>query len=266
MVFVFDLDGTLLKDDYTISKNTIELIKELETHNQTIVFASGRMLVSIRKIVKKFFSKDFPIIAYNGAMVFVPNEGIIFEKTLDYENTKKTIEFLRTKNVHRQAYVNDELFTEEDNEKIKFYSKHSDVNYKVVNDLIELIKSKEPTKLLAIDSPERLDIILEELNNLDIKAEIFKSMNIFLDIVPKDINKAIALNNLLKYLNLENEKIIVFGDNHNDIPLFKMADFSVAVENAVDELKNVADFVSKTNNEDGVYYAIAKNFPEYLRK
>lgn len=264
MVFVFDLDGTLLKDDYTISKYTIETIDKLEKQNHTIVFASGRMLVSIRKIIQKYFFRDFPIIAYNGAMVFVQNNGIIFEKTLDYESSKKVIEFLRIKNIHRQAYVNDRLFSEEDNDKIKFYSKHADVEYKIVNDLVELLKQKEPTKLLAIDKPEKLDFIKEELDNLNLKAEIFKSMNIFLDIVPKGIDKAIALNNLLEYLNIKEEKIIAFGDNHNDISLFKMADFSIAVENAVEELKNVADFVSKNNNEDGVFYAIAENFPEYL--
>lgn len=265
MVFVFDLDGTLLKDDYTISKNTIEAIDKLSKQNHTIVFASGRMLISIRKIIQKYFSRDFPIIAYNGAMVFVPNNGIIFEKTLDFETSKNVIEYLRIKNIHRQAYVNDKLFSEEDNDKIKFYSKHSDVEYILVNDLVELIKQKKPTKLLAIDTPEKLDFIKKELDKLNLKAEIFKSMNIFLDIVPQGIDKAIALHNLLEFLNIKNEKIIAFGDNHNDISLFKLADFSIAVENAVEELKNIADFVSKSNNEDGVFHAIAENFPEYLQ-
>ncbi|SHH44743.1 Cof-type HAD-IIB family hydrolase [Thermosipho atlanticus] len=266
MVFVFDLDGTLLKKDNTISPNMVALIKRLDKNNHRIVFASGRMLISIRKIVEKYFQKMFPIIAYNGAMVFIPNKGIIFEKTLDFQTSKEIIELLRNKNIHRQAYINDELFSEEDNENIKFYSRHAGVEYKVVEDLIELIKHKNSTKLLAIDSPMKLDKLKEELENLNLNAEIFKSMNIFLDIVPKDVNKAIALKYLLKTLKAEHEKLIVFGDNHNDIPLFKFADFSIAVGNAVTELKKIADFVSKTNDEDGVYYALTEKFPEFLKE
>ncbi|MBO8161904.1 MAG: HAD family hydrolase [Thermosipho sp. (in: Bacteria)] len=265
MIFVFDLDGTLLLNDYSISKNMIKIISNLDKKGHKIIFASGRMLVSINQLINKFLKKEYPIIAYNGAMVYLPKDGIIFEKNIDFEISKFIIEFLRKKNIHRQAYINDKLYSEEDNEEVKFYSKHANVEYHVVKDLVELIKQKNPTKLLAIDSPENLNILLKELRELDLNVEIFKSMNIFLDIVPKNINKAHALNNLLKHMNCLNEKIIVFGDNHNDIPLFKIADISFAVENAVDELKDIADFVIPASYEDGVFQAFNTFLKEYIK-
>ncbi|MBB6062092.1 hypothetical protein HNP65_000514 [Thermosipho japonicus] len=264
MVFVFDIDGTLLKSDYTVSQETVVAIKSLERNDHTVIFASGRMLVSVKKFLRKFFGKDFPVIAYNGGMVWIPEKGVVFEKSVDFESTKKIIEFLRGKSLHRQIYVDDKLYGEEDNEYIKSYARHADVEYFIVEDLVKLSKEKLPTKILSIADEKVLDNVKDELDKMNLNVDIFKSMNIFLDIVPKNVNKAEALKYLIDKLNCRDQKIVVFGDNHNDIGMFKMADFSVAVGNAIEELKKEADYIAPSNDEDGVYVALSNYFSDII--
>lgn len=264
MVFVFDIDGTLIRNDYTISEKTVNAIKNLEKNGNVIIFASGRMLISVQKVIKKFFNKSYPIIAYNGGMVWIQDKGIVFEKSVDFKSTKKVIEYFRQRGIHRQLYVNDKLYGEEDNDEIKSYAKHADVDYYIVEDLLELVSKKNPTKILAISDSETLKSSKKELEKLNLNVDIFKSMDIFLDIVPKSVNKAEALKFLLKELNCESQKLVVFGDNHNDIAMFKLADFSIAVDNAVDELKKEADYIAPSNDEDGVYIALSEHFSDII--
>ncbi|MBT1248128.1 MULTISPECIES: Cof-type HAD-IIB family hydrolase [unclassified Thermosipho (in: thermotogales)] len=263
MVFVFDLDGTLLNNNYTISEKTINFIKSLEKCGHKLFFASGRMLISIKKVVEKFFEKEYPIIAYNGGMVYLPEEGIVFEKSLDFSSAKKVIEFLRSENVHRQIYVDDKLYGEEDNDEIKFYAKHASVDYYIVDDLVKLLRKKLPVKILSIVDKEKIKLLKDKLNSLNLEIDVFKSMDIFLDIVPKDINKGEALEFLIKKLDLKGE-IVAFGDNYNDIPLFKVANISIAMGNASNDVKREADYIAPSNNEDGVYSALVELFSDCI--
>lgn len=262
MVFVFDLDGTLLKKDYTISTETIEFLKSLEKCGHKIVFASGRMLVSVRKVINKFFQKEYPIIAYNGGMLHLPNKGVAYEKSIDFDNASKIISFLREENVHRQVYVDDKLYGEEDNDEIKSYAKHADVDYYIVDDLVKLIY-KKPHKILSIAHSEKINTLKDKIKKLNLNVDAFKSMDIFLDIVPKNVSKGKALKFLLKKLEI-NEKLVVFGDNHNDISMFKIADISIAVENAVAELKREADYIAPSNDQNGVFFILNNLFSDLI--
>ncbi|QTA37135.1 HAD family phosphatase [Thermosipho ferrireducens] len=266
MVFVFDLDGTLLLKNYRISENMTGIINKLDRDGHVVIFASGRMLISVKKIILSHFKKEFPVIAYNGSIVWHPEKGIIFETGLDFDTSVKIIQFLREKKIHRQIYINDKLYSEEDNDEIKMYARHANVDYYLCEDLLELIKDekRKATKILAIGEPDMLDKIKKDLTDFKLSVDIFKSMKNFLDIVPRGINKAVALKVMLEESGKENEKIIAFGDNHNDVPLFEVANVGVAVKNAVKELKEVADYVVPSNDEDGIYSFFVNFFPELI--
>lgn len=263
--FVFDLDGTVLNSKNEFPKETKTLVQNIVGNGDNVVFATGRMHISAKKLLDNVFGEDiFPIISYNGAVIYVPGEGFIYEKTLDIETAYKVIDFLREKNIHIQTYVDDNLYSEKDDDEIRLYAKHADVPYYVVEDLKAL--EHPPIKMLAIAEEAILDSLIEPLKEIvDGKANVFKSFPIFLDIVPADANKGIALKFLADYLNFDLGSTIVFGDNENDIYMFKVASKRIAVSNAVWRLKEVADFVSKSNEENGVLHAFVHLFPEYVR-
>lgn len=264
--FVFDLDGTVLNSRNEFPKEIKELVMNILSSGDLVVFATGRMHISTKKLLDKVFEGrvDFPIISYNGAVVYVPGEGIVFQRTLAKETADKIVDFFRPKGIHIQSYVDDKLYSEKDNEEIKLYSKHADVPYVVVEDLKKLTA---PIKMLAIAAADVLDNLIPEVKELvGDSASVFKSFPIFLDMVPPDANKGIALKFLSEKLNFDLHDTVVFGDNENDIFMFEVAGTRVAVQNAVEKLKEVADFVTLSNDENGVVHAFSVLYPQYLRR
>jgi len=262
--FVFDLDGTVLNSKNQFPNEIKELILNIVSCGELVVFATGRMHISAKKLLDKVFEGhvDFPIISYNGAVVYVPGEGIIFKRTLAKETVDKIVDFFRSKGIHIQSYVDDKLYSEKDNEEIRLYSKHADVPYVVVDDLKKL---PAPIKILAIASADILDNLIPEVKELvGDGASVFKSFPIFLDMVPSDANKGIALKFLSERLSFDLNDTVVFGDNENDVFMFEVAGTCIAVENAVEKLKEVADFVTLSNDENGVLHAFSVLYPQYL--
>ncbi len=251
MVFVFDLDGTLLNDEEKLSEKNKKAVIEASKEN-LVIFASGRMLKSVLKLSREYFGREFVTIAYNGAMVYIPGEGVVFERNIDPQTSKEVILELRKRKVHRQAYVNDELMSEEDNEEVRAYARHSGVDYEVVSDLAEMVSKHGSTKILSISDPETLNEIRDELRGVFKNLKIFKSFPNYLDFVPKNVSKAQALRMLSEKLGFNLKDVIAFGDNDNDVEMIKEVGFGVAVENATETVLRVADYVTRSNNEDGV--------------
>lgn len=257
-VFVFDLDGTLLNDRLEVSERDRESISKI-SENCFVVFASGRMLVSTLNVERKFFGRTFPTIAYNGAMVFVPEEGVVFNRGVEPEVASVIASYLEERNVHWQAYIDDVLYSKEDNEEIKGYAKHSSVTYVVEPELQKLVSERGTTKFLIIGDPVELEGLKGELSERfgDV-VKVFKSFPTYLEIVPKDVDKGKALRFLRERLGWRKEEVVVFGDNENDLFMFEEAGFRVAMGNAIDKLKEAADFVTLTNNDSGVSFVLER--------
>jgi len=271
---VLDIDGTILDDELKISIKTIDLLKTIHRKGISIIFCTGRMLDSAHHIINKYFGTDqFPIISYNGSLITIPGElKPIFHHFIDNETAAKIIEFLRSKRCHRQAYINNQLIVEEDNDQIKHYAAHAGINYLVVESLTELIRSNctksgtKVDKILAIGQPEFLhEIEKDSLNLFSKKVNIFKSFSIYLDYIPNTTNKGIATLELLQYLNLNPKQTIMIGDGDNDIYAFEVVGYSIAMANATPKLKKAATLcLDKTNNEEGVYHILSHLYSDLL--
>ncbi len=250
-IFVFDLDGTILQDSHDIHPKNLEAIEKLMEIGKEIVFASGRMLPSIVKLLKRYFSEQFPLIAYNGSVAWLPESGRILDVKIDPLTAKKVVTVLREMKIHRQAYVDDKLVVEEENDHAKAYSEHSQIELTVVPDLAEFVSQKGATKLLAIDEPQRLDSVINHLRQIFPELAIFKSFANYLDFVPAQVDKGRALKLIAEHKKWDLKDAVAFGDNDNDIPLLKAAGLKVAVRNGTDALKEVADVVVEENTKGG---------------
>lgn len=246
-VFVFDLDGTILVDSHNIHPSNLKAINLLLEKGKKIIFASGRMLPSVRKLLSQYFSVEFPIIAYNGSVVWTPELGKIMELRIEPERAAEIVRTLRSMRIHRQAYVDDKLVVEEDNQYARSYSEHSQIELTFVEDLAELVLQHGATKLLAIAEPERLDAIIPELRAKFNDVLIFKSFSTYLDFVPFQTDKGRALRVLAEKLGFDLSETVAFGDNDNDVALLKIVGLGVAVRNSTKALKEVADVVVEEN-------------------
>ena len=265
---VLDIDGTILNDELKVPRKNVEVIEELKRQGKNVLICTGRMLSSAQKIIKQYFSYDFPIISYNGSIISIPKSNKeIFHECIEEKHAVQIIQYLRSINCHRQVYINDQIIVEEDNDLIRKYSIHSGMNYVVVDDLVHEIENHGKTdKILAIGQGDFLDRVEKEsLRKFSGSVNVFKSFSTYLDYIPKKTNKGIAVLELLKYYNLDPKKTVMIGDGDNDVFAFEVVGYSIALENATDKLKKTASFtIEKTNNEDGVYHALCHIFPDLL--
>jgi len=265
---VLDIDGTILTDELTVSGKTANAIEELRNSGKNVFICTGRMLSSAQKIIDKYFSVHFPIIGYNGSIIYLPDEKReIFHEYIEDPYAVKIIKYLRDLNCHRQIYIDDQIIVEEDNELIRRYSIHSGMDYVVVEDLVgEIEKRGRTDKILAIGNGEFLEQVesgSQERFGKDVN--IFKSFSTYLDYIPKKTNKGIAILELLKYYDLDPQETIMIGDGDNDVFAFEVVGYSIAMGNATDKLKKAASYtLEKTNNEDGVFHALCHVFPDRL--
>lgn len=257
-MIAIDLDGTLFTDELTISPNTVTAIQRAIRMGTVVTIATGRMFSSA-KLIAEQLGIHAPLITYQGAMIRVAGEAeALYERPVSPDIAEKLINIAREKNIHLQVYQDDILYGAAETEKLSTYAEAVQVPYTVEPDLIRLAE-KGFTKLLFIDEPEILDPLQQELQLLfGESAYIAKSKKTYLEVTHPEANKGSALLFLANKLGIDRSEIIGIGDNHNDSELLKAAGFGIAMGNAVQEVKELADYTSLSNNAEGVLHAINK--------
>ena len=132
------------------------------------------------------------------------------------------------------------------------------MDYRVEPNLFDLVSKMGTTKLLLIDTPERLDELKELLSERFRNVKVFKSFPTYLEIVPENVDKGKALRFLREKMGWKKEEIVVFGDNENDLFMFEEAGLRVAMGNAIEKVKEASDIVTLTNNDSGVSHVLER--------
>lgn len=262
-----DLDGTLLRDDKSLSQENVDAIKEAIEQGVQVVICTGRTLPSIQ-----YLSKQLPqghgdeyLILQNGAVVHqLPDLNIVHETILteaDRQAIYDVFKEYRSEKVQMVAFDPDKLYLVDD----------ETANPTVVQDAktlstdITLAKFEEVLnletlyKIVVFGGVEFIDDYLEKIpNELYEQVHIVRSLPVAIEFIPKLANKANGLNALIQLLDIKAENIMTIGDELNDYEMVKMAGLGVAMENGHPEVKRVADELTLTNNENGVAHAIRK--------
>lgn len=257
-LIAIDIDDTLLNDHNQVTEKTKQALKKAQEAGVTITLATGRMFASAQQIAKQI-ELNVPIITYQGSLVkTLLDEQVLYQRDVPKEAALELLKYVQDNNLHLQLYVNDTLYGIEDNDRIKAYSKNSNIPYKIETDFNNLIN--EPNhKMLIIDQPDVLDahipILQEKLGHV---LHITKSKPNFLEFMHKEGTKGAALKFLAEHINCDLSETIAIGDAWNDREMVQVAGLGIAMGNAVQPLKELADFITLSNNEDGVAYAINK--------
>ncbi len=262
-VFI-DMDGTLLKSDHSVSEANKLAIHKLQEKGVLVVLISARPLHGILPISKKVVSDDMPVVSLNGGYILYKNE-IIYQAAVSIPDTISVHNELKAYNVSPMYYSQMDWFAEMDNDRTKKEQRITDVKIKV-QPFDETIKWWEeskngPNKILIAGEKHLITIIEQRLNELHQgKLNIYKSQATYLEVMSVEASKAQAIQLLINKFDIDKKDIIAIGDNYNDKGMIEFAGMGIAMGNAPEEIKLVADYVTDTNNNDGVAKALQHHF------
>lgn len=253
-----DIDDTLLTDDLMITEGTKAALAEAVRQGCVVTLATGRMHSSAVQIAGQL-ELNVPIITYQGALIKNLLDGeVLYERLVPEDAALAIVDFAKAHGLHLQGYVDDELLSMEENERIRKYSAVTKVPYCIEPDFRK-VAAKGTAKLLIIDEPEVLDRLIPELRAVvGEKVHLTKSKPHYLEIVHPEASKGNALLHLAAHYGIPQEETIGIGDSYNDRELVEAAGLGVAVANAVEPLKAIADYITRSNNEEGVRAVVEK--------
>ncbi|WP_019851468.1 Cof-type HAD-IIB family hydrolase [Desulfitobacterium sp. PCE1] len=257
-----DLDDTLLRDDLTLSERVIEAIRQAREQGVYVTFATGRMPASARLYAEQL-GLDVPIITYNGAMIQEAiSRKILYRKVIPVALAREVIGFLLREKVHFHMYREDRVFVQEMNEWSQAYGQKIRVTVEEADLMTILEEEKEGVeKIIAFGSPEELAELRQKLcRELPDRLHLTSSKPYFLEMNHQEVNKGNTLLTFAEGLGIKREEVMAIGDSLNDMEMIRCAGLGVAMANALQEVKDAADVVTASNEEDGV----AKAIEEYV--
>ena len=194
-----------------------------------------------------------PVVCYQGAVVAEPRSGrFLRHEPIPLELAKEAIEAVQAEGFPVNCYVDDELFVARDTAESEAYASFQNLLVHPVGDLLSWL-AKPATKLVAVGEPARLDLLEARMKaRFDGRLYISKSLPYFLEFASPDVTKASGLAFLAEHLGFAPERTVAFGDGENDVELLDWAAYGVAVANAHDRVKEVADLICPPVTEEGV--------------
>lgn len=256
-----DIDGTLLNAERWLSGETVTAFAKAKLPT---ILASSRMPSALTYLQDELNIIGSPLIAYNGGLILSKNGQLLKSNTFDLSILEVVITHQAKYSYNLSIYADDDWYTATQD----YWTKREINNTRVQPTLQKpgqtlrqlSMKKRGIHKVMCMGDKRELDTLIEVLANCKSQVHLYRSKDTYLEITPRDIDKAKALKIVLaEEFNFGMEAVMAFGDNHNDDELIKHAGLGVAVANATDTLKSLADYVSPfTNKEHGVALAIHK--------
>jgi Cof subfamily protein (haloacid dehalogenase superfamily) len=217
-----------------------------------VILVTGRMFQAVRPYALEAEIDD-PVICYQGAVVAEPTSGRWLRHVpIPVDLARETIAALTGEGFSPNCYVDDELYVAAITPGARRYADFQHIELHTVGDLLGWLE-EPPTKLVVIDDPKVLDDLEERMKaHFDGRLYISKSLPYFLEFAAPNVTKGAGLDFVSQRLGFAAERTVAFGDGENDVELLEWAGYAVAVENAHERVKAVADFVCPRVDEEGV--------------
>ena len=260
---VFDLDGTLLNSAKELTDEVRQAISMLTANDKQVFIATGRHALIASKYIYDL-DLNTPLIACNGALIMdIRNEQILHMKLIKPDIALKVVSYCRQNQLDFLVYVPKAIYYSENSKRVNVIIKY---NNSVEEKLRAPLYSAESLDVLNEDIIKILirtddDNLIKKLNedvNKDGSLTIVQSEENLFDIMASGVSKGAGLSILAKHFGIYLERTVVFGDNYNDISMFELAGMSIAMGNAEEELKRIADYITLSKDESGVSRAIYK--------
>ena len=253
-----DMDGTLLNSENKITNRTVAAIKAAKEKGVVFTLSTGRPVQGARKYIEQL-DLDCPIITYNGAVIVHSRSGeIIFSQNMDTSEAKTVYSEAVKRGTMFLVWSQNKLYVSGFGEKSAFYESNVNTKAELIEDFDKLL-NQGITKILWINDANLLDEWIPQLNSINLKhTTVTKSRATFLEFFSNKTSKAVAMEKLGEYYGIDKTQMIAMGDLSNDLPMIEYAGLGIAMGNATQEVKAAADYVTDSNNDDGVAKAIEK--------
>ncbi|MFO7881873.1 MAG: Cof-type HAD-IIB family hydrolase [Kosmotogaceae bacterium] len=273
-LIVIDLDGTLLNHNKKISNDNKKALKRSIKKGIGVSISTGRSYISAKEYIEEL-ELDIPVVYQNGALILhgADKNRILRAIKLDSKYARTIITEAKKLDINCVLYKDFFEFPDMHMEKIPNtpyanYYEHNRFRIRVSNNVLNHVNHDSVVEV-ALEGPERKILkVIEKIENFSEDISIIKNNILedhsFYEFFGPEVRKSIGLNYLRKVSGIGKDEVAYIGDNYNDLDVMKDVGFAVAMNNAPDDVKKHADFVtSKTNDENGVAEAIEKILEEY---
>lgn len=272
-LFVTDLDGTLLRSDHTLSPYSLASLNSAMENGLPVCIATGRSYSDILEIIKDFKIRPY-IISSNGASIYDNNGKKIYSVSIPKDQVKDIIQYLQGQNLEYEVADDDYTYITKESLEI-LHKELEDVGAldsakkkELEQDILGLVLSQGNLKVVedmetlldSIESGNSVSSISAYLNKIhkameyftmDKRIRTFSSWKYNFEMTSSKTSKGIALTHLCQILQIDLQDVAAIGDNYNDLSMIKVAGIKGAMENGVEHIKAMADYLAPTNNEDG---------------
>ena len=253
-MLVLDMDDTLLTDDHHISDRNKEALIKAQESGVYVVLASGRPTPAMTGFAQHIELPKFNsyILSYNGAVITRMNDSTtIFEQSLTKDEIHKLYDFSVAHKVHIITYINGKIISETSSPYIDIEKNITGMPFEMVADFKAAVNGSA-VKCILLAEPSYLKEVEAILKKEMPDKSVATSKPYFLEVTHQGIDKAESLKQLAAMLNIKQEEIIAVGNAGNDLSMVEYAGLGVWVDNVTPELRDKADVIVASNNNDGV--------------
>jgi Cof subfamily protein (haloacid dehalogenase superfamily) len=259
-----DIDGTILDDHQSVDSELKQTLLSLRQKHIPFILSSARSPEGMYPIAEDLGILDYPIACYNGAYVIkrLDQEDVsVISSHVLPESELRSIFQLISKSystVSINLYSRNKWYVSETDRWINAESKITNLD-PIITDLNEFSSSAPVHKLLLIDEVDTISNLMDALQSLNLEQSSFiLSKDNYLEVTNKKASKKEALRELANYYKIKIKDTMTLGDNFNDVPMFEASGLGVAMKNAPEQVKQIADVITESNNDNGVSKALKK--------
>lgn len=254
-----DMDGTLLCDDHSLSPQNAATIKECSSQGIEIVLCTGRSPSSTLPYLDEL-GLDGVVITHNGAATIQSiGRKVLHAFSMNREELEPYLAFCEERDIHYDLNTTFDLFVTryEDltPEMLGLYSQFR-IEPKSFPGWDQLVSPV--VKMTMSGEKERMDLLEEELKAWDHKLQCIRSGDYFIDVMHAEATKGNALKELSRIREIDRDHILAIGNYYNDLTMIQFAGVGIAMDNSPDDIKELADDITLSNNDDGVHAALVK--------
>ena len=254
---VLDIDDTIVNSKYKISEKTKKAILAAKNKGIKVTLASGRIHQAMKNVAQEL-DITLPLISCNGALI-KNNTEIINKSELNQNAAQNIIDFFNKRSRTLQLYTSDGLFTKEKCERTWRLEQHEGVPCNIIDSIeYDNFNASLLKALIRLEPDEVEQYRYEVSKHLGNEIDSALSHKVYLEMTQKGVTKGRAVSILADYLSIEQKNVMTIGDSPNDKSMLKWAGLGIAMGNASDEVKNAADQVTLSIEDDGVAHAFEK--------
>lgn len=276
-----DLDGTMFEKGNVIPETNLKAINDINNSNINFTICTGKTY-SLFKNICEDIGTGYGIFGNGNQIINLKTGEEIYRKLLRNEDVLFCINTAKKLKLHVHLYTNKEVITEKllymdlRNFELTKNDKNIDLEFKIVTDIQEYVERENPEILKLVISAEKdLASLKKEFSkNRNIQVNLIRKVDKYrdeiigkeyeyLDIMPAGINKEQALEVLENYLKIDKSEVLAIGDNLNDLEMIKDSGVGIAVANAYDEVKEVANYTTTTTAQNGGFAEAVYKFIEF---